>query len=185
MSEYARYFTGYPANIVEQVLSLIKAGKVSEYLLKKYPQAHRITSDKLLYSYATELKKQYLKNAPPFGRAAFKKQGDMVTNALGTHTYRMQGKTRKHDLAINSDLLRAPEPLLKALVVHELAHFKEKDHNKGFYKLCCHMEPFSSLHTSPLSHQFSTSWKESCIQTMAMAYSIASLVSTSLTRLTT
>ena len=41
-------------------------------------QAHRITSDKLLYSYATELKKQYLKNAPPFGRAAFKKQGDMV-----------------------------------------------------------------------------------------------------------
>ena len=48
MSEYARYFTGYPANIVEQVLSLIKAGKVSEYLLKKYPQAHRITSDKLL-----------------------------------------------------------------------------------------------------------------------------------------
>ena len=65
----------------------------------------------------------------------------MVTNALGTHTYRMQGKTRKHDLAINSDLLRAPEPLLKALVVHELAHFKEKDHKKGFYQLCCHMEP--------------------------------------------
>jgi len=141
MSEYARYFTGYPANIVEQVLSLINNKKVSNYLLKKYPQAHSITSDKLLYSYATELKKQYLKNAPPFGRAAFKKQGDMVTNALGTHTYRMQGKTRKHDLAINSDLLRAPEPLLKALVVHELAHFKEKDHNKGFYQLCCHMEP--------------------------------------------
>ncbi|ATC87052.1 M48 metallopeptidase family protein [Pseudoalteromonas arctica] len=141
MSEYARYFTGYPANIVEQVLSLINNKKLCDYLLKKYPQAHTITSDKLLYSYATELKKQYLKNAPPFGRAAFKKQGDMVTNALGTHTYRMQGKTRKHDLAINSDLLRAPEPLLKALVVHELAHFKEKDHNKGFYQLCCHMEP--------------------------------------------
>ena len=72
------------------------------------------------------IKKRYLKNAPPFGRAAFKKQGDMVTNALGTHTYRMQGKTRKHDLAINSDLLCAPEELLKALVVHELAHFKRK-----------------------------------------------------------
>ncbi len=35
-----------------------------------------------------------------------------------------------------------PEPLLKALVVHELAHFKEKDHNKAFYKLCCYMEPY-------------------------------------------
>ena len=65
----------------------------------------------------------------------------MITNALGTHTYRMQGKTRKHDLAINNDLLYAPEALLKTLVVHELAHFKEKDHNKAFYKLCCYMEP--------------------------------------------
>lgn len=27
------------------------------------------------------------------------------------------------------------------IVVHELAHLKEKDHNKAFYNLCCHMEP--------------------------------------------
>jgi predicted metal-dependent hydrolase len=141
VNEYARYFNGYPSTIVEQALQLISDNRLKSYLLKKYPKAHDITTDKLLYQYATDFKKQYLKNAPPFGRAAFKKQGDMVTNALGTHTYRMQGKTRKHDLAINSDLLLAPEPLLKALVVHELAHFKEKDHNKAFYKLCCHMEP--------------------------------------------
>ncbi|MBU2978745.1 YgjP-like metallopeptidase domain-containing protein [Alteromonas sp. C1M14] len=141
MSEYARYFNGYPANVVEQALGLIRSNQLSDYLLKKYPAPHHITTDKLLYNYATNLKKRYLKNAAPFGRAAFKKQGDMVTNALGTHTYRMQGKTRKHDLAINSDLLYAPEPLLKALVVHELAHFKEKEHNKSFYQLCCYMEP--------------------------------------------
>ncbi|HBI71033.1 MAG TPA: metal-dependent hydrolase, partial [Massilia sp.] len=24
---------------------------------------------------------------------------------------------------------------------HELAHLKEKDHDKAFYKLCCWMEP--------------------------------------------
>lgn len=141
MNEYARYFNGYPSTIVEQALQLISSNRLQRYLLKKYPEAHDITTDKLLYQYATELKKRYLKNAPPFGRAAFKKQGDMITNALGTHTYRMQGKTRKHDLAINNDLLYAPEALLKALVVHELAHFKEKDHNKAFYQLCCHMEP--------------------------------------------
>lgn len=141
VSEYARYFNGYPQTVVEQALQLIAENKLSHYLVKKYPNAHTITTDKLLYNYATDLKKRYVKNAPPFGRAAFKKQGDMVTNALGTHTYRMQGKTRKHDLAINSDLLHAPEPLLKALVVHELAHFKEKDHNKSFYQLCCYMEP--------------------------------------------
>lgn len=141
MNEYGRYFNGYPPAIVEQALQLISNNRLKTYLLKKYPEAHDVTTDKLLYQYATELKKQFLKNAPPFGRAAFKKQGDMITNALGTHTYRMQGKTRKHDLAINNDLLYAPEPLLKALVVHELAHFKEKDHNKAFYKLCCYMEP--------------------------------------------
>ena len=142
MNEYARYFNGYPPAIVEQALQLISNNRLKTYLLKKYPEAHDVTTDKLLYQYATELKKQFLKNAPPFGRAAFKKQGDMITNALGTHTYRMQGKTRKHDLAINNDLLYAPEPLLKALVVHELAHFKEKEHNKAFYKLCCYMEPY-------------------------------------------
>ncbi len=93
MNEYARYFNGYPSTIVEQALQLISSNRLQRYLLKKYPEAHDITTDKLLYQYATELKKRYLKNAPPFGRAAFKKQGDMITNALGTHTYRMQGKT--------------------------------------------------------------------------------------------
>jgi len=44
MSEYARYFTGYPANIVEQVLSLINNNKVCDYLLKKYPHAHTIAT---------------------------------------------------------------------------------------------------------------------------------------------
>ena len=27
------------------------------------------------------------------------------------------------------------------IVVHELAHLREKDHNKAFYQLCEHMEP--------------------------------------------
>jgi predicted metal-dependent hydrolase len=25
--------------------------------------------------------------------------------------------------------------------VHELAHLKEREHDKAFYALCCHMEP--------------------------------------------
>jgi predicted metal-dependent hydrolase len=27
------------------------------------------------------------------------------------------------------------------IAVHELAHVKEKEHDKAFYKLCCYMEP--------------------------------------------
>jgi predicted metal-dependent hydrolase len=36
---------------------------------------------------------------------------------------------------------RMPLEFLKMIVVHELAHLKEKDHNKSFYKLCEYMEP--------------------------------------------
>ena len=27
------------------------------------------------------------------------------------------------------------------IVVHELAHLKERNHDKAFYKLCLHMQP--------------------------------------------
>ena len=141
MKDYSRYFQGYPPHIIEQVLQLFNGDRAAKYLKGKYPDAHSITSDKALYSYATELKKRYLKNALPFGRAAFKKQGDMVTNALGTHTFRMQGKTRKHDLAINSDLLRAPEPFSKHSSYMNSLILRKKTTTKPSYQLCCHMEP--------------------------------------------
>ena len=35
----------------------------------------------------------------------------------------------------------APAPFLRMIVVHELAHLREKAHNKAFYQLCQHMEP--------------------------------------------
>ncbi|RMN70865.1 hypothetical protein ALQ56_200242 [Pseudomonas syringae pv. papulans] len=35
----------------------------------------------------------------------------------------------------------APAQFLKMIVVHELAHFRESDHNKAFYQLCEHMLP--------------------------------------------
>ena len=35
----------------------------------------------------------------------------------------------------------APAEFLKMIVVHELAHLREAEHNKAFYALCTHMEP--------------------------------------------
>jgi predicted metal-dependent hydrolase len=34
-----------------------------------------------------------------------------------------------------------PPEFLRMIVVHELAHMKEREHDKAFYHLCRHMEP--------------------------------------------
>ena len=46
----------------------------------------------------------------------------------------------KNEIRIGSLFKKSPEAFLEMIVVHELAHLKEKDHNKNFYKLCKHMQ---------------------------------------------
>ena len=139
------YFQHYPENIQQQVSQLINSNQLATYFKNKYPTPHQLRSQKQLFEYTNEFKQRYLKNAPKLSNVAYKKQKDLVKNALGTHTFKSQqhgGKLKaKHEIAIADQLKYAPEPLLRLLVVHELAHFKEKDHNKAFYQLCCHMEP--------------------------------------------
>ena len=47
----------------------------------------------------------------------------------------------KNEIRIGSIFKTAPEAFLRMIVVHELAHLKEKEHDKAFYQLCLHMEP--------------------------------------------
>ena len=47
----------------------------------------------------------------------------------------------KHEIRIGTLFKKAPESFLAMIVVHELAHLKEKEHNKAFYKLCQSMLP--------------------------------------------
>ncbi|MDQ7989174.1 MAG: DUF45 domain-containing protein [Candidatus Dactylopiibacterium sp.] len=35
----------------------------------------------------------------------------------------------------------APEAFLRMIVAHELAHLKERGHDRAFYQLCHHIEP--------------------------------------------
>ena len=69
----------------------------------------------------------------------------MIQHALGQHTYisRVQGGKlkAKHEIRVATLFKAVPEPFLKMITVHELAHLKEKDHNKAFYNLCQLMEP--------------------------------------------
>ena len=140
-----KYFQVYSDTVREQVSNLIISGKLKSYLKNKYPNFHIINSDKLLYEYTNDLKQTYMRKAPQLSKVIYKKQKDLVTNALGTHSFLSRnhgGKLKsKHEIRIAMFLKDAPEEMLKMLVVHELAHFKEKDHNKAFYKLCTHMQP--------------------------------------------
>ena len=60
----------------------------------------------------------------------------------GTHDFATDKALWQYTQDLKSQFLRnAPEPFLRMIVVHELAHLKEKEHDKAFYQLCCHMEP--------------------------------------------
>ena len=45
----------------------------------------------------------------------------------------------KREIRVASLFKEAPAALLEMIVVHELAHLKEPQHDKAFYALCCHM----------------------------------------------
>lgn len=139
------YLAGYPPELQQQADSLIKTGKLPDYLRKRYEGNHTIASSKALYQYTLELKNSYLRKSAPLSKVEYDDKIDVIHNALGLHTHisRVQGnKLRaKKEIRIASLFKRTPEPFLRMIVVHELAHIREKEHNKAFYKLCQYMEP--------------------------------------------
>ncbi|WP_318386099.1 M48 family metallopeptidase [Enterobacter sp.] len=139
------YLQGYPENLLAQVNTLIAQNRLGEVLQKRYPDPHAITTDKALYQYTQDLKSQFLRNAPPINKVAYDNKIHVLNNALGLHTAisRVQGGKlkAKAEIRVATVFRTAPEAFLRMIVVHELAHLKEKDHSKAFYQLCCHMEP--------------------------------------------
>lgn len=140
-----KYLSGYSPEIQQQVQQHLDAGTLPKLLLKRHPVIHNIRSDKALYDYTQTIKNQFLRQSSPLSKVIFDDKISMSHHALGLHSYvaRVQGNKikAKNEIRISSRLKRVPEPLLRMVVVHELAHLKEKDHNKAFYNLCSHMEP--------------------------------------------
>jgi predicted metal-dependent hydrolase len=139
-----KYLQNYSQNLQGQIRELIEKDKLSNYLLAKYPSKHEITTDKTLYTYVNELKNEYLKKFT-LSKVVYDGKIHVINNALGTHTFvsRVQGGKlkAKNEIRIATIFKNMPEEFLHMIVVHELAHFKEKEHNKAFYKFCTHMEP--------------------------------------------
>lgn len=139
------YLQGYPDHLLTQVQQLIDQQRLGDVLQQRYPEMHSITSDKALYDYTLAMKNRYLRNAAPLNKVHYDNKINVMKHALGLHTAisRVQGGKLKAKAEIRVATLfrEAPEAFLRMIVVHELAHIKEKDHDKAFYQLCCHMEP--------------------------------------------
>lgn len=143
MSSDLKYISGYSATIQSQVQQMLEQKSLTQYLLAKYPNTHNIGNDKSLRQYVLALKNQYLKKSAPLSQIKYDDKIHIINNALGLHTYvsRVQGSKlkSKNELRIGSLFKKSPEAFLNMIAVHELAHLKEKDHNKAFYKLCQYM----------------------------------------------
>lgn len=139
------YLNGYPEPVLDQVKAAIAAETLGQFLLKKYPVTHDIKTNKALYAYVMDLKNQYLRQSSPLSKVIYDDKLDVLHQALGLHTYvsRVQGSKlkAKNEMRIGSVFKTAPPDFLNMIVVHELAHLREKEHNKAFYKLCTHMAP--------------------------------------------
>ncbi|MAY00303.1 MAG: metal-dependent hydrolase [Oceanospirillaceae bacterium] len=144
-SPVLKYLGSYSPQLQLQAKALLDQGKTEALLLKKYPLAHSLPSEKALYNYAQALKNEHMRSSSPISKVIYDDKIHIINNALGLHTYasRVQGNKlkSKNEIRISSLFRKVPEPLLKMILVHELAHLREKDHNKAFYKLCCYMEP--------------------------------------------
>jgi predicted metal-dependent hydrolase len=140
-----KYLRAYPANLQSQVQQLLTQNRLGDMLLGKYSDMHGIRTDKALYDYVLGLKNEFLRNADTPSKVNYDSKLQVITHALGTHTTvsRVQGNKlkSKREIRVASLFKVVPIEFLRMIVVHELAHLKEKAHDKAFYQLCTYMEP--------------------------------------------
>ncbi len=156
------YLQGYPPTLLEQAQRLVDQRRLGDYLLKRYPEPHQIRSSKALYGYVQAMKNRCLRQSAPVTKVEYDDRLQAVKDALGLHSVvsRVQGGKlkAKQEIRIAGVFRTGPEPFLSMIVAHELAHLREKEHNKAFYKLCIHMEP--DYHQLELDLRLYLTWLE-------------------------
>jgi predicted metal-dependent hydrolase len=129
--------------LLDDVAGLLQNGQLGARLQRRYRQPHAVRTDRALYDYVMGLKSRYLRGADPLSKIAYDNKLHVIAHALGTHTAvsRVQGGKlkAKREIRIASLFKEVPAEFLRMIVVHELAHLKEKGHDKAFYQLCTYM----------------------------------------------
>ena len=157
-----KYLGGYPPALLEKVRQLIERDELGDYLQKRHPGRHEVQSDKALYAYTNALRTEHLRNSPGIDRVWYDSKLDVISKALGMHTaishvHGNRMKARK-EIRIASLFRETPPEFLKMIVVHELAHLKETEHNKAFYQLCEYMQP--DYHQQELDLRLYLTWRD-------------------------
>lgn len=136
---------GYPLALQAQVRQQLAAGGLPEALARRHAERHTVRTDAALFDYTQALKARFLRSAGPLAKVVYDPKIRLLQQALGTHARisRVQGGRlkAKREIRIASLFREAPADWLAMIVVHELAHLKEPEHDKAFYALCCHMLP--------------------------------------------
>src|SRR5262245_46040303 len=139
-----KYLAGYPEHLLSRVRELIAQDRLGAVLAGRYDQPNPVRNDAQLYDYVQALKERHLRKSVPLGKVLYDSRLQVMKHALGTHTAisRVHGGRLKasREIRIAAVFRDAPADFLKMIVVHELAHLKEAEHNKAFYQLCTHME---------------------------------------------
>lgn len=140
-----RYLQHYGEQTLSSVRELIARGGLGDYLTRRYPDRHQVQSDKALFEYVNQWRQRYLRSAPAIDKVLYDNRLDLTHRALGLHSAvsRVHGGRlkAKKEIRIASLFREAAPEFLEMIVVHELAHLREAEHNKAFYLLCQHMLP--------------------------------------------
>ncbi len=140
-----KYLQHYPIALQDKIRELQTQNLLGDYIAQRYTQTHTIQTDKALYQFANEIKQSFLRNAPLLDKVLYDNRLGIEHHALGLNTAisRVQGGKlkAKKEIKVSSFFKAAPTEFLRMIVVHELAHLKERNHDKAFYQLCQHMEP--------------------------------------------
>jgi UTP pyrophosphatase len=140
-----KYLQHYPLALQDKIRQLQAQNSLGDYITERYPLTHAIQTDKALYDYCNDLKQTFLRNAPLLDKVMYDNRLSIEHHALGLNTAisRVQGGKlkAKKEIRISSFFKQTPAEFLRMITVHELAHLKERNHDKAFYQLCQYMEP--------------------------------------------
>jgi len=140
-----KVFPDVSDDFITKLVSAFLSGQFKWSFLKKHPIPHAITDDEKLREYVAGLKKKFRIRGPAVAKIAFDGRMSQDEFLLGQKRSRpappARKAPRKVELLVSSKLKRAPLAFLEHVVVHEFAHFKDKEHGKRFLDLCASMQP--------------------------------------------